>query len=236
MIFTYWAGDPSGVVPFQKAWSGFDPETAIYGDDAVVEVLSSINPAYAGIYNKIRIPACKSDVARIALLYRYGGFYMDAHGVPGNADELARLVRAMKIWEIILFDEILNHKDDADAHILTGALAGWRGSDILLLVLSGIFLNLWRHFIIESKSAQHSPYNIFVLSGPWAVRLKLLTTTRPFTVRPPFQSRVLRSILDRDRSNRGFVWYVNYGYRRTGQHWSERQAIEPLFEHATARS
>ena len=36
-------------------------------------------PAYLEVYQRIRIPACKSDIARLVALYEWGGLYVDCH-------------------------------------------------------------------------------------------------------------------------------------------------------------
>jgi hypothetical protein len=229
MIFTYWSGEAAATAPFRTAWSPIEPRITVYGDDDVAQILRALDPAYEEIYRRIRIPACRSDVARIALLYRHGGFYIDTHGGPGDPGAWHDLKLASRSFEIILFDEPLNHKREGDVHILTGALAGQRQSPLLRMLLAGIFGNLERQLRAEAASMDHVPYNIFVLSGPWEVRLRLVTVQPPFAVRPELRESVLLHRLDLDLRRRPFLWYVNYGYRRAGQHWSERQQTEPLF-------
>jgi hypothetical protein len=230
VVFTYWNGDIAGIVPFQQAWEAVDAESQVYNDADVFRILSTMNSRYGQIYRRIRIAACKSDVARLALLYEHGGLYMDAHSAPHNVVAFTNLLEEMKKWELIIFDEPRNYQYQGDIHILTGALAGRRGSTILTDLIAGIMNNLENHARREAASEARIDYNIFVISGPWEVRCKLFTLTKPFLVKPELQERVLRMVLDHDLAERAFLWYVNYGYRGAGQHWSERQEVEPLFD------
>lgn len=53
--------------------------TVIYADDLLVCDLlrSKFYPCLLALYQANKIPASRSDIARLALLYEYGGFYLD---------------------------------------------------------------------------------------------------------------------------------------------------------------
>ena len=46
-------------------------------DDLALAVLERYWPELAVHYPRIRVPACRSDIARVALLWAYGGWYVD---------------------------------------------------------------------------------------------------------------------------------------------------------------
>ncbi len=56
-----------------RAW-----QTHLVDDSLAHRILVSIDPFWTDVYPQIRIPAARSDIARLALLYMYGGWYVDA--------------------------------------------------------------------------------------------------------------------------------------------------------------
>lgn len=54
----------------------------VASDDDVLPILSRYCPDLLEIYKKIDVPAAKSDCARLALLYEFGGWYLDFDTFP----------------------------------------------------------------------------------------------------------------------------------------------------------
>lgn len=80
-IFFFWDG-PNITAPLKKniAYTRAihpDYNVQLVGGGDVLPILERKYPDLASIYNDIRIPAVKSDIARLVLVEEYGGWYID---------------------------------------------------------------------------------------------------------------------------------------------------------------
>jgi hypothetical protein len=234
VIFTYWAGPdgalPSNVVASVSAWRSRFPEFKVFSDVDAVACLKRIMPEYVGLYNRIRLPACKSDVARLLLLHEYGGLYVDAHVGPGDGDRLARILSKLANYELIVFEKVWERKDADDVHAVNTVLAARRSTEIVPMLILSAMLNLSAHAAKEAVTVGYVPYNIYVLTGAWDLSVRLFDRSkRPIVLKDCYAHRVYVQELNRDSELAGLLLYAHYGYRAPGQHWSERQQHERLF-------
>jgi mannosyltransferase OCH1-like enzyme len=79
-VFAYWDGDlPDALSDFKREWREAFSQFVIFGNNEVKLALNRIFPSFVEIYDSIRIPAAKADIARLILLYEFGGLYVDCH-------------------------------------------------------------------------------------------------------------------------------------------------------------
>lgn len=86
-LFYFWH-DPAQIpTAFQKnirhAAEAFPEwDISVLGDTSAAALLRRDWPDIAAVYDRIWIPAVRSDIARMAALYAYGGWYIDADTIP----------------------------------------------------------------------------------------------------------------------------------------------------------
>lgn len=97
-VFSYWDGPiDHKLQAFVEEWSSSMPKFSIFGNSDVIEILEKYFPYFVDDYILINIPAAKSDVARLLLLYELGGLYVDCHfGLKKNEDIVEFLAFAEK--------------------------------------------------------------------------------------------------------------------------------------------
>jgi hypothetical protein len=235
MIFTFWvhdtarAGDREEVPESVAAWSEHLPSMTWYSDADVLPILDSSWPSYADLYRRIRIPACKSDLARLLLLFNFGGLYVDSHVGPGNTQKLVHLYARLATHEVVFFDKTWEHTSDGDICMMNSVICARKSSPVIKRLIESAFHNLQEHERKEHEAQCYVAYNIFALTGAWDIRVKLFEIRdHKLTVRPAFADSVHLVRLERD-DDHGYVLYQHYSYRKKGQHWSERQDSELLF-------
>ncbi len=235
MIFTFWVHDAArtgGVEDIPQsvtAWREHFPDMTLYSDIDVLPILGSFGATHVDLYERIRIPSCKSDLARLLLLFRFGGLYVDSHIGPGDTRNLAHVFGRLAANDVVLFDLTWMHKQPNDTNMINGVICARQASPIIKRLIESALHNLREHERKEHEARRHVPYNIFELTGAWDIVVNLFKRQDDrFVIKPEFADRVCRVGLEADKDH-GFVLYKYYGYRKEGRHWSERQASEPLF-------
>ncbi len=115
-------------------------------DDDVRKLIVAHFPQFQNIYGRIRVPAARSDIARLVALYQFGGVYTDismAFRTP---------FRALYRREDELF---VVRRDDAPAfrtrphvaHIVNGIIASVPESDFILECLKRVYFNLSEGYV-----------------------------------------------------------------------------------------
>src|SRR5882724_2567306 len=80
IIFAYWdSRDHTILGEMIAAWREHFPQFLLMGDHDILPLIDRYFPMYIDLYEKIRLPAAKSDVARLLALYEFGGLYVDCH-------------------------------------------------------------------------------------------------------------------------------------------------------------
>jgi hypothetical protein len=221
MMFTYWTGQAEEPESFD-VWRDKYPKFSVFGDEDVLPLLKSDD--FRDIYHQIGIPACKSDIARLVLLREYGGLYIDSHMGPSSGSRLAETLEGLARFELILFSK----KWEQGFNFMNGVLAARRQAPVLDLLIDKAFSNLICHKHMEDETSDYVPYNIFSLTGT-AVMLEIIFDATAWGVmKREFKERVDFHVMETGDSP-GFHIYQFYGYRKPGEHWSERQQRERLF-------
>lgn len=239
MIFGYWTAGarPNGALPPRRARAAWKSQFATYrvfGDEHVRPLLQARSAEAAALFDDICIPACRADIARLALLHRYGGMYVDAHCAPGDPELLALVFERMRDWELILFDERPNKRRYRHIWILNSMICGHANSALLDGLLRSALFNLERHRAKERLNGSgHVEYEIYSLTGPWMILSDLFDAT-PYgaELQPQYRDRVLILPLNEPPGPRPVHLYTYNSYRKGALHWSKRQLVEPLFRSA----
>jgi len=230
MLFTYWHNSELVLPPSTPAWRERFPDFTVFGDEDVIPLLGS--DELRELYMQIGIPACKSDIARLVLLRAYGGLYIDAHAAPAEGDRLAETLDALSFYELLLFSKAWHAKAETDFNLMNTVIAARRHAPALDTLIDAVFANLVRHRQMEREKQNYVPYHLFSLTGTM-VMIDCFFAPSPngYFIRPEFEERVHLYEMTSPTAP-GFHLYQFYGYRKPGEHWSERQKHERLFRTA----
>lgn len=239
MIFSFWRTDAP---PFDHgfpaaaaaAWRAAGARFQVFDTADVQAALAPWGAEAQALFSTLRLPACQADLARLVLMHRHGGLYVDAHAGPGHGPSLARLLAAQADHELLLWDESPPRPGWRNTCILNGVIGGARGSGVLALLIGQALDNLRAHRTAERRAwPGHAAYNVYQLTGPWMIWHALYE--RPGAeadaeLQVAFRERVAVWPFEPDPARRAVHWSRFTDYKRAGRHWSERQACEPLFE------
>ncbi len=159
------------------------------------------------------------------MLYQQGGLYVDAHSGAPDVKAIAGLFGTLA--ERDFSHGIWSSPADPVIRVANGVMLARRGSDIVAGVLSTLMGNVrWQLVLQERGDGAH--YNIAALTGGWAIRMYLFRhDIQDLQPHAHLRDRIATLLMGKDGAP--FKFYRHYGYRKPGAHWSERQAIEPLF-------
>lgn len=205
-------------------WRERYPSFALFRDEDVLPLLDC--DLYRELYKRIRIPACKSDIARLALLREYGGLYVDSHIGPSAGEALAETLSHLARYELILFSQGWS----SGFNFTNGVLAAHRRAPVFDLMIDMAFENLIAHKKREEQTSEHVKYHIFNLTGTQVMVSTMFEhVDGAWGLKPDYRDKVQFHVMESGWSA-GFHVYRYQGYRKPGQHWSERQLVERLFE------
>lgn len=137
----------------------------IVNDDIVIPLLNRRWPQLGAVYPFIKLPSCKSDIARLVMLFEFGGFYVDTHGLFNGKADLFKLwvKRIDPTYEFIIASE-------PQHGLVNRFMASKRNSIIIYEVINEIQRRIMQHFRQECMvTPKYVPYNIFILTGIVAV-------------------------------------------------------------------
>jgi mannosyltransferase OCH1-like enzyme len=228
-VFGYWSDDDhSSLANFTREWSAEFPQFQVFGDREVVPLVARHFPGNVDLYRALRIPAAKADIARLLLLYEFGGLYIDCHFGIRNADEIRRLISLLERMELILVDRMqsLKPRPPGEHFVVNGVMFSRPRSDLIFMICRQAFVNLAQHREQERKMGKVR-YGIFRLTGAPLVNATVLQPgSHNRNIRSDFEGRIV--IVPEE------VAPIERGRHRTyggpGRHWSERQKFELLFE------
>lgn len=226
MIFTYWINSEISDSPSAGAWKKLYPGFRVFNDEDVVGLLPS---EFVPIYSAIRLPSAKSDLARLMLLRRYGGLYVDAHFGPTAPENLTVTVEKLSEYNMILFGKGWAMHTDTDFDLMNGVLAARRGSHELDVVIEIIISNISEQWNRELSTIDYIPYDLFFLTGTYTLIQSFFDQSTP---RPSISSKFAETVhvhYMKDNISSGFEIAAFYNYRKPGEHWSERQKKERFF-------
>ena len=234
-IFAFWT---EGLGPHGKKfpsdcyheWQRVQPNFTVFGDNAVLEALRPWGNRIQELYLDIRIPACRSDIARLALLRMIGGTYVDAHTAPGDTESLFEHLGFAKSYDLVVF-EIDPHLSPLNfSRIFNSPMSAAPNTAVLDDMICCAFSNLMFYRETRGFSGECAQdYSIFAMTGPTMVRDVLVDFSgEQWTIKDKYQSRV--SVISLDKSERSpFRLYRYSQYRSEENHWTKRERREPLF-------
>lgn len=230
IVFAYWDRTDYRLIDgFLAEWRAHFPQFAVYGDHDIEPLVASLFAGYLPLYQKIRIPAARADLARLIALYQHGGLYMDCHCGIGDIEATRRLLtEGLDKHDLILLDkdrEVLP-RDPAEIFPLNGVLFARARSPIILAIAHKAFENLAAHHAAEQENG-FVPYDIWGLSGAGVLFDVLFQPDlRETRLREHYAGKVM--FVPQETSP--VRCYRHGAYREPGRHWSERQNLEPLFD------
>ena len=156
MLFTFWTVFSLAVPDSVQAWCKRFPDFVTFKDEDVLPLLDSDH--YRDLYKRISIPACKADIARLALLREHGGVYVDLHTGPSDGDALAETIEDLARFDLLLFGKGW----EGSFNFMNSILIARRQAPVLQLILDGAFTNLINHERREANSTEHIPYHVLI--------------------------------------------------------------------------
>ncbi|WP_080515559.1 glycosyltransferase [Methylorubrum extorquens] len=227
LIFMYWENSEIVEPPSASSWKSFYPNFRVFREEDVVPILPE---TFVDVFLSIKLPAAKSDMARIFLLREHGGLYVDAHVGPTRSSYLLMTLARLAGCNLMLFsrdwlmDERSNYFD-----LINGVIAARQGAPELSMIIDKMMTNVIEHWHKEMETSDYVQYDLFSLTGTWllAERFLEVPALRP-NVRLEFRPKVVVNII-KDGASSGFELYKFHSYRGPGNHWSERQLYERLF-------
>jgi SAM-dependent methyltransferase len=234
-VFTYWSEDNLDVhIDLIRDWQAEFPGFKIFGDRQVLPLLASRFPDYVEVYNDIRIPTAKSDVAMLLLMYEYGGLYVDCHCGIRDADEIRALMALLYDFDCIFVEPRMSKEPrPPDRHQLLNSIMFCRPRlEVMFKACRQALANLARHRAKEYRMASDET-DIWLLCGPGLLSAVVFeAASLNYELRREYQGRIktLREEVAPIVRNR----YRKYSDLST--HWSKRQNKEPLFGQATKTS
>jgi mannosyltransferase OCH1-like enzyme len=228
MLFTFWTGSVLAEPESVQAWRERFPDFALFRDADVLPLLD--NGRHRELYNRIRIPACKADIARMIMLREHGGAYVDSHTGPGDGDALAATLEELARYDMILYGKGW----EGAFNFMNSVLVARRRAPILDMIIENAFKNLIDHERREASAQGHVPYHVLDLTGT-TVMLECIFDKQArnawkldWDMKPELKAKINFRYMPTENSC-GFHIYQYYGYRKPGEHWSERQRYERLF-------
>ncbi len=220
---------PSAPAETVVAWTASGIDHVVFSDQDVAPLLRAWGPEAVTLFQAIRIPACRADLARLVLLHAYGGLYVDVHCAPGEPHQLRRVFESLDRHELVLFDESAHLESDRHAWLLNSVLAAQPRSDLVEAMIRRALDNLAAHQEAERAAGGRVDYSIYKLTGPWMIWHELFQRTAAGgQLRPDLQDRVLIWSFGTP-GPQPVLTYRHNGYRTPANHWSRRQRTEPLF-------
>jgi mannosyltransferase OCH1-like enzyme len=227
MIFCYWHGTERDLIrEGVYAWRDHFPDFRVIGDLDIESMIARDFPDYLEAYQKIRIPACKSDIARLIALYEWGGLYVDCHCGIRVAKIIDRLLGHLDTFELIVIDDDSERRPDDPARLnpMNGILFARKGSEIIFEWEKAAFRNLASHWTVEKERGFH-PYCIWDLTGAGVLH-RIILDSEKRAIRARFAQSV--QIIPKDLSP--VATEVYRSYRQASMHWHEREVRELLFD------
>jgi hypothetical protein len=227
VIFTYWSNPTFDIPPSTAHWWGEYPAYTVFSDNDVIPLLDTVE--MKDLYRRIALPAAKSDLARLLLLRRYGGLYVDAHTGPTDGAALANTLDALSAYDLVLFSKWYEIDPKTQINLINGVIAARKQAKILDVLISKICDNMIRQSHAEEIAGEFVPYHLYGISGTGVLIQSLFRGwDPPLTLKNEFQNTVYVHKMS-SSSSAGFLLYNHYQYRRKNKHWSEREKEECLF-------
>ena len=194
-----------------RRWARLHPDFqyTMWDLNSAAECGNDVMPGFGAALRSLRFPASQADLARLASLLRYGGFWADLKVAP---------LRPF-LTELVGNDLVLTEHHPTSEHPISNGylnnsfLGASANNPLIARCLERALHNVDRRW----------PPSVFEMTGP-----RVLMNVREEMLNEPGglgdvevleQSRTWGVLID-NRSN---------SYNRGGMHWSERQHVESIF-------
>jgi hypothetical protein len=151
-----------------SAWRGHFPEFRVLSNHDIVPLIERRHsPACADLFNRIRLPSAKSDIARFVALYEFGGLYVDCHNGIRDVDGLKRLLTCLNDYEAIVIDRRMSFypRPPGEHFLISAPIFGRRHSELFMTLAQRGFANLaWQQHLEEQYG--YVFYDVARLVGP----------------------------------------------------------------------
>lgn len=232
-VFAYWDGDDrTNIHEFVEVWTNVFPIFRVFSSEDVTHLINKHFPEYAYIFCAVQIPAAKTNVARLILLYEFGGLFVDCHCGIRDKEETSRLLSSLANYEAVFIDLAQAPRPREDLFLINEIMLSQPKSKLILMVARQALANLVCHRQFERLSGR-IPYHIGALTGPELITSMVLEPcTNNREIRSDYRGRVsiVREEIAPVERNRHRICGDH------GQHWSERQWSELLFRQQFARA
>lgn len=226
--FTYWdTPNLSQLSNVIAHWADRVGGLAVVGDADVIQVLSRIDPSFIDTYERIRIPAARSDVARLVMLYERGGLYVDSHCGVTDESRTKNLLNQARNENLILIDQSRSQlqRPIKELKFINAIMAGGRQSEPLLAIIRRVVANLKIHRD-EEASRGFKPYDLLNLTGPENINTTILENGK-FN----YPHNTSCNSISFEREDELPIKRYQFKLRSDEKlHWSELQKTERLFD------
>jgi hypothetical protein len=239
-VFAYWSSDDDRLIkPFITTWSSAFPGFRLYRDDDVIPLLNSHFPGFERYYRDINIPAAKSDIARLIILFDRGGLYIDCHVGIQSTVSVQQMISRIQSYEMVLVDNAANrHKrPEGTIMVINSVLYAQARNKFISLVLAISLRNI-RHAWLQERENHHRECGIWRLTGAGLYNAVLFDGI-DLASYPRDEEWQFTNAHIRRRFRRGIEFIaeeqlplrrkVFKTYRSESEHWSKRQVTEKLF-------
>lgn len=231
LIFAYFdSEDMRPISDFMRHWGDNFEHFVVFGPADALAIVQQLFPQHVEAYANIRIPSARSDIARLALLYKYGGLYIDCHFSCPDVSQMSEFIANAEQFDCVLIDNKL-----------------WRdrrSEDCLLLINSSLFLQPGSKLAFDAchkalknleaklereKQYGFEPYNIWELSGPGVLNELFFNEPLDGKKNTPKDSYSANALIVREEDFPATRGAFRAYYNDANIHWSERQKADLLF-------
>jgi hypothetical protein len=236
-IFAYWGSeDQSNLEKFVNEWHSVFSHFRVLGDKDIIFLVKKYFPEYVECYTDIKIPAAKSDIARLLVLFEFGGLFTDCHFGIVDGNGMKSFLDWARNYDAVFVDNAL-HRDSRAADellLINGFIFSKSNNNLLYDTCKNSLLSL--NALRESELRNgFQNYSIWHISGPWVLNKTLFNGTSPFKYEG-MRAEYARNIAIVKEEHLPVKRNIHKSYSAPGQHWSERQKTECLFSRNNSAS
>lgn len=226
MLFMFWTNLEIECPPGALAWRNRYSNFKVFSEADVLPLLPS---EIAPLWNKIRIPAAKSDLARLLLLQEYGGLYIDAHVGPADPEGLVQTIDLLSSYALVFFGQGWVMKTETDFDLMNGVIAARKKTPELNLLISRICSNIIEQYEKELATNEYVPYNLWGMTGTYPIIQTFFGHNGLRSIiKDEFSGRICVHFM-KDNQSSGFEIAAYKTYHTETNHWSIRQKTERFF-------
>jgi len=229
IIFAYWNSDDHDILTEMiSAWRSHFPQFRVLSDRDILPLIERYSPMHVDLFNNIRFPSVKSEIARYLALYEFGGLYVDCHNGIRDVDEIKRLLSGLNDYDAIIIDRRISFypRPPGEHFLISAPIFGRRRSELFMIFARQAFANLvWQQNLERQYGFVFN--DVARLSGPnFITEVVLEPGSCNRNVRADFAERIM--IMPEEAAP--IARNVHTGYKTPESHWTRRQLSEPLFE------